>query len=146
MAEEYVVRVDGLEELLRRFDHHDEVVRRELRRAMTRAVVGELGRMPSYPPEPPASTYTRTNKMGQSLTAMVGRHPDAASTVEGQGDVVRGVIGTNRVYAPVVIGAMQARVHRGRWWRLEASVLSHKAEIEAEFEDAALRIVEALAD
>ena len=146
MAEEYAVRVDGLEELLRRFDHHDEVVRRELRRAMTRAVVGELGRMPSYPAPPPASTYRRTALLGRSLNAMVGRAPAAASTVEGQGDVVRGIVGTNVVYAPFVIGPMQARVHQGRWWRLEASVLSHKAEIEAEFEDAAQRIVEALAD
>lgn len=145
MAEEYAVRIDGLEELLRRFDQADELVRRELRRAMTRAVVGELGRMPAYPPEPPASTYTRTIKLGQSLTAMVGRALDAASTVDGQGDTVRGVVGTNRVYAPFVIGQMQAPVHRGRWWRLEASVLSHKGQIEAEFEDAAERIVAALA-
>ena len=146
MADEYAVRIDGLEELLRRFDQHDEVVRRELRRAMTRAVVGEVGRMPSYPPPPVGSTYRRTLQLGRSLTAMVGQAPNAASTVEGQGDTIRGIVGTNVVYAPFVVGQNQAKVHRGRWWRLEASVLSHKAQIEAEFEDAAERIVEALAD
>ncbi len=146
MAEEYAVRIVGLEELLKRFDQADEVVRRELRRAMTRAVVGELGRMPSYPPPPAASTYRRTMQLGRSLTAMVGRAPKAESTVEGMGDTVRGIVGTAVEYAPWVIGQQQARVHRGRWWRLEASVLSHKPQIEAEFEDAAVRIVEALAD
>lgn len=145
-ADEYAVRIVGLEELLRRFDQADEVVRRELRRAMLRAVLGELQRMPSYPPPPPASTYRRTELLGRSLTAMVGRHPAARSTVDGAGDTIRGVIGTAVVYAPFVIGERQAKVHRGRWWRLDQSVLSHKAQIEAEFEDAAERIVEALAD
>lgn len=146
MADEYAVRIDGLEELLRRFDQHDEVVRRELRRAMTRAVLGEIGRMPSYPPQVPGTSYIRTHYLERSLNAMVGQAPAAASAVEGQGDTIRGIVGTNVVYAPFVIGQNQSRVHRGRWWRLEASVLSHKAQIEAEFEDAAERIVEALAD
>jgi hypothetical protein len=134
------VKIEGLDELRERFGQANEIVDRELRRAMTRAVIGELGRMPPYPPGPPRSGY-----LGRSLTALIGRMPDAASEVRiGRGGI-EGVIGTNVVYAGRVIGQNQGKPwKRNGWWRLEEVVLSHKADIEAEFEDAAARIAEQL--
>jgi hypothetical protein len=111
---------------------------------MYRAVTGELGRMPSYPPPVPFSWYTRTMLLGRSLTSMAGGAAGAASGVERVGDNVQGTVGTAVEYAGAVIGQSQGRPFRGRWWRLEESVLSHKTQIEAEFEDAVSRIAEEL--
>jgi hypothetical protein len=140
-----VITVEGLAELRARFGDAHPVIQRELYRAMYRAVTGELGRMPSYPPQPPASTYTRRMRLGGSLTSLVGRAEGAASEVQVVGKNVQGIVGTNVVYAPQVIGPSQTAPFRGRWWQLEASVLSHKAQIEAEFNEATERIVEQLA-
>ena len=142
---DYAITIKGLDEAVRKFDTALPVVRYELYRAMYRAVTGELGRMPSYPPPPPASTYVRTLLLGRSLTSMVGQADQARSRVEGDGANIRGYVGTAVQYAPDVIGNNQARPHRGRWWRLEASVLSHKRQLEAEFEAAAQTITERLA-
>jgi len=142
---EYTVTIEGLDALRERLGQGNEVVRRELLRAMTRAVVGELGRMPAYPPPPDGSWYRRTGTLGRSLTALVGQAEHAASDVQERGQDIVGLVGTNVAYASYVIGRSQARAHRGRWWLLEESVLSHRSEIEAEFEDAAARIVEAMA-
>ena len=140
-----VITVEGLAELRARFGDAHPVIQRELYRAMYRAVTGELGRMPSYPPQPPNSWYTRTGYLGRSLTSMVGSAPDAASEVQVVGKNVQGIVGTNVVYAPQVIGPSQGPAFRGRWWQLEESVLSHKAQIEAEFNEATKLIVEQLA-
>jgi hypothetical protein len=138
------VTVKGLAELRAKFGDAHPVIQRELYRAMYRAVTGELGRMPSYPPPVPYSWYTRTMLLGRSLTSMVGGASGAASEVQKVGTNVQGVVGTNVEYAGWVIGNNQGRPFRGRWWRLEESVLSHKTQIEAEFEDAARRITEEL--
>lgn len=138
------ITVKGLDELRAKFGDAHPIIQRELYRAMYRAVTGELGRMPSYPPPLPYSWYTRTGYLGRSLTALVGKAEGAASSVERVGKNVQGVVGTNVEYAGRVIGRDQGRPFRGRWWQLEASVLSHKSQIEAEFEDAAGRIVDEL--
>jgi hypothetical protein len=141
---ELAITIEGLDEIRQRFGNSHPIVQRELKRAMLRAVLGELQRMPPYPPPPAGSTYSRTGYLGRSLTALVGRVADAASEVREAGDDIEGVVGTNVVYAGYVIGQSQAKAHRGRWWQLEESVLSHKADIEAEFTDAAARIAEQL--
>jgi len=138
------ITVKGLDELRAKFGDAHPVIQRELYRAMYRAVVGELGRMPAYPPQPPNSTYVRRMRLGGSLTSLVGKAEGAASSVEKVGKNVQGIVGTNVVYAGWVIGQNQAAVHKGRWWQLEESVMSHKRQIEAEFEDAAGRIVDEL--
>lgn len=138
------ITIQGLDELRERFGEAHPIVQRELKRSMLRAVLGELQRMPPYPPPPAGSTYKRTGYLGRSLTALVGRAPDAASDVREVAGGVEGQVGTNVVYAGRVIGQDQGRAWKGRWWRLEESVLSHKADIEAEFEDAAARIAEQL--
>jgi hypothetical protein len=140
----YTITVKGLDELRAKFGDAHPIVQRELYRAMYRAVTGELGRMPAYPPQPPNSWYTRTMLLGRSLTSMVGGAPGAASQVQKIGSNVQGIVGTNVAYAPQVIGPSQGKAFSGRWWRLEESVLSHKTQIEAEFEDAGRRIAEEL--
>ena len=144
MAGNVTITVKGLDEIRAKFGNSSPVVQRELYRAMYRAVVGELGRMPSYPPKPPNSTYIRRMRLGGSLTSLVGKAEGAASQVQMVGKNVQGVVGTNVVYAGRVIGQDQGRAFQGRWWQLEPSVMSHKGQIEAEFEDAADRIVEEL--
>lgn len=140
------VRIIGLDELIGRFEASDPVIRREMERAMMRAVLGELERMPGYPAPPDGSTYTRTGYLGRSVTSLVGRAPGAESTVEESGDtLVRGIVGTAVRYGPYVIGQAQAKQHQGRWWLLEENVRSHQREISAEFEEAGERIVEFLA-
>lgn len=138
------ITVKGLDEIRAKFGNSSPVVQRELYRAMHRAVTGELGRMPSYPPPPPNSWYTRTMLLGRSLTSMVGSVAGAASQVQMVGKNVQGVVGTNVEYAGQVIGPSQGKAFQGRWWQLEPSVMSHRSQIEAEFEDAAARIVEEL--
>lgn len=135
------VRIIGLDELIKRFDSSDPVIHREMKRAMTRAVLGELERMPGYPEPPGGSTYRQTGYLGRSMTSLVGRAPGAESQVEGDGDVIRGIVGTAVRYAPYVIGPAQAKVHQGRWWLLEETVRSHTREINAEFEEAEERIM-----
>lgn len=140
------VRIIGLEEMEDRFGSSDPVIRREMKRAMMRAVLGELERMPGYPAPPDGSTYKQTGYLGRSVTSLVGRAPGAESTVEdGGSDLVRGIVGTAVQYGPYVIGPAQAKMHQGRWWLLEESVRSHQREISAEFEEAGERIVEFLA-
>lgn len=142
---ELAITIEGLDELQQRFGQANPIIQKELKRSMLRAVLGELQRMPSYPQPPEGSTYVRTGYLGRSLTALIGRAPDAASEVREAGNgAIEGVVGTNVVYAGYVIGQSQAKAHRGRWWQLEESVMSHKANIEAEFEDAAARIAEQL--
>jgi len=145
MALQTSVRIVGLGELIGRFNSAQPVVRREIKRAMMRAVLGEMERMPSYPPPPDGSIYTRTGYLGRSMASLVGRAPGAESTVEGDGDLIRGIVGTAVRYAPYVIGPAQAKVHQGRWWLLDETVRSHQREIIAEFEEAGERIVEFLA-
>jgi len=139
-----VIKVTGLDEIRRKFGDANPIVKRELYRAMYRAVTGELGRMPAYPPQPPNSWYVRTGLLGRSLTALAGSASGAASAVNQVGNNVQGIVGTNVEYAGQVIGQSQGAPFRGRWWRLEESVMSHKGDIEAEFEDAARRIAEEL--
>ena len=135
------IRIIGLDELIKRFDSSDPVIHREMKRAMTRAVLCELERMPPYPAKSDSSTYVRTGYLGRSMTSLVGRAPDAESTVEGEGDVIRGIVGTAVRYAPYVIGPAQAKAHQGNWWLLEETVRSHTREINAEFEEAEERIM-----
>jgi hypothetical protein len=144
MAGNVTITVKGLDEIRAKFGNAHPVVQRELYRAMYRAVTGELGRMPSYPPQPPNSWYTRTGYLGRSLTAVAGSASGAASKVQMAGKNVQGIVGTNVEYAGQVIGPSQGRAFQGRWWQLEPSVMSHKGQIEAEFADAADRIVEEL--
>jgi hypothetical protein len=142
---ELAITIEGLDELQQRFGQANPIIQKELKRSMLRAVLGELRRMPPYPPKPDGSTYVRTHYLERSLTALIGRAPGAVSEMREAGNnAIEGVVGTNVVYAGYVIGQSQAKAHRGRWWRLEESVLSHKADIEAEFEDAAARIAEQL--
>lgn len=139
------VRIIGLDELIGRFDSSDPVVRREMKRGMMRAVLGEMERMPKYPPKSDSSSYRRTGLLGRSLTSLIGRAPDAGSTVEGEGDTIRGIVGTAVEYAPLVIGPVQTRTNRGNWWQLDSVVQSHTRQINAEFIEADERIVEYLA-
>lgn len=143
---DYAVRYEGLDELLKRLDTAHPLVQRELLRAMTRAVHGELGRMPAYPVQRAGSSYRRTGLLGRSLTGLIGSAPGAASEVQTVSDGVQGVVGTAVGYGPQVIGRQQAPAHAGRWWMLESVVMSHATQINAEFAEAGTRIADALGD
>ena len=59
-----------------------------------------------YPPEPPGSTYRRTNTLGRRWT-----HVTSVSLFS-----IRAIIGNNTPYAPYVQAeGMQASIHEGRW-------------------------------
>ena len=143
MSETYSMQVIGLDELTRRFGAISPFIRKELHRAMYRAVTGELQRMPPYPPAQPG--WRRTGLLGRSLTSLVGQATDAASEVRDEWPSLVGVVGTNRAYAPRVIGAAQ-EPQWSHWWRLHSVVMSHQSQIKAEFDAATERIVEALGD
>lgn len=137
----FSIEIHGAKEIAAKYDVAAPIVKFHLRRAMTRAVLGELGRVPSYPsPDLPG----RTGRLGRSLTSLIGSNQDATSEIREQGNNIIGVIGTNVKYAPRVIGESSSKPWSGYWWRLPSVVMSHQSLIEAEFKQAGDDIAVAL--
>lgn len=98
------VSITGLDDALRRLERAagDEA----LRRGMVRAVERLRNRMADYPQQRRGSSYRRTGTLGRRWV----------TRVEGASGGVRGRVGNNTIYGPLVQSqAFQARVHRGRW-------------------------------
>jgi hypothetical protein len=66
-----------------------------------------LGRMATYPPQRVGSSYVRTGTLGRRWTS---------TTPAMTGTELRGKVGNNTVYGPMVQSQQfQSRVHRNRW-------------------------------
>ena len=138
----FSIEIHGAKEIAAKYDTAAPIVKFHLRRAMTRAVTGELGRVPPYPPAPAGST--RTGYLGRSLASLIGSAPDATSDIREQGNNMVGIVGTAVKYAPRVIGESSSKPWSGYWWRLPSIVMSHQSQIEAEFRQAGDDIAAAL--
>lgn len=90
-------------------------------KAMLRAVLKVIEKMPAYPPEKPTYVYTFT--LERTMSGLAGVAPDSLSKVERIGGDVVGLVGTSLNYAPFVIDKeAQVSFHRGRWWTLQDHV------------------------
>ncbi len=119
------IEIRGFDEIRKRFAQYPEIYNNVMTKMMNSVGIVFEEFIPSYPPEPPESTYTRTGKLGQSLGSSEGggRGSGQASVFEvTQSHRYHQLrFGTNLDYAQYVIGppGTQAQQHEGRWWRLE---------------------------
>lgn len=85
---------------------------------MGRVATLVVSRMKPYPPEPPGSTYRRTQTLGRRWTHRVMQSLFSVSAI----------IGNNTPYGPLVQGAeTQAEIHKGRW-QTDEQVLGESAD------------------
>lgn len=98
------IQIDGIDKIVRKLGKVEGVSK--LRPAMQRAVYRLQARMAQYPAVPPNSTYKRTGTLGRKWT----------NKVEVASGIIRGKVGNNTEYAPLVQSyRFQARQHRNRW-------------------------------
>lgn len=118
------IREKGADELSAKLKRMGEGFDTFMDQTMTKAVLYVHSQVPPYPPEPPASTYTRRLLLGKSIT----------TEVRGIGAETVGVIGTNISYAPWVISEdQQAWMHVGRWWTLHQVARNAEPAVQAFF-------------
>lgn len=126
------IEIRGLEELVKKLGGISEGLKREMEEGMDEAIKYVRQEVPGYPPAIPNSRYVRTRVLGNSLT----------TEVRSLGSEVVGVLGTETIYGPYVIGEeRQARVHRGRWYTLQAVLRSAKDGIIRIFEERVQRML-----
>jgi len=124
MADTVTVEIEGLDELIGRLGKAPTLVRKLAGDAMEKSVAVVHRKLATYPSPPPASTYRRTGTLGRSITTKVERSK------------FTGEVGTNLRYAPYVIGAEQAAMHRGRWQTVTSVAEELKPQIEGFFREA----------
>jgi len=75
--------------------------------------------MPDYPPPILGSRYVRTYNLFDAVRSRAGEHEMSLSDVEVRTESVIVTLGLSD-YGPYVVGLAreQARIHRGRWWKL----------------------------
>lgn len=119
------IKIDGIDKLVRKLGKVEGV--NYLRPAMQRAVYRLQARLAQYPAQPPNSTYRRTGTLGRKWT----------SKVDVGNGIIRGRVGNNTEYAPLVQSyRFQARVHRGRWQTDRYVVDTERRNIERDFKQA----------
>lgn len=142
------VRIEGVEELERRFDRAGQV--RVLRRPMLRSLARLESPIKTYPPPPAAGVWAsntsprqkraffallRAGRISDKRTGTLGRRW-GSRLVEGAGGLT-GEWGNNTPYAPFVQGHReQAAFHRGRWLTDQQVVDHHQAAIAEDFRQA----------
>jgi hypothetical protein len=132
----FEIKIEGLEQMVGKLDKFAADFPKFIADAMLQTVLFTQGKLPSYPPPPPASTYRRTGTLGRSITTLAGSDPYALSTVKPLGGEVQGIIGTKLSYAPYVIDEeRQAEAHKGRWWTLQGVVRGLQDTIVKFFQD-----------
>lgn len=120
------IEVKGLTETLQRLDNLGGM--RALEPVMWKAVYRLADYMAEYPPERASSPYVRTGTLGRRWTAATSQ------SVTVTGNMIRGVVGNNTSYAPLVQSArFQARVHRGRWRTDVMAIDANRQKIVADF-------------
>lgn len=127
------IRVQGLDEIVKRFGTADKIVKREVARALTFSAEDIVFSIRNYPPKPPGSSYKRTLMLAKKTVFKVYKQ------------AMRAVIGNNVSYAPDVIGdGTQAPVHRGRWKTISQHAAAKMPRIAGYMADANRRIARAL--
>lgn len=124
------IRIEGLDELRRKWGGSEASFKSAFRTAMDRSVKYVHEEIPPYPAPPAGSTYTRTMQLDRSI----------GTEVRSVGSDFIGTIGTNLIYAPYVISTEkvdargpQAKVHRGRWWTLQGVLEKAKGQVQRIF-------------
>ena len=98
------IQIKGIDELIRKLGRAEGM--KHLRAPMQRAVYRLQARMAQYPAQRPNSSYRRTGTLGRKWT----------SKIEQSNGIIRGKVGNNASYAPLVQSyQLQARIHRGLW-------------------------------
>ena len=110
-----------MDEILSRMQAYPQKLYGSLAIGMGASLAALWEAVPPYPPEPDASTYTRTGTLGRTLGSDIGGGASSSEpeifTIRKLGQGVEGKFGTRLDYAPQVIGdGTQASIHRGRWW------------------------------
>jgi len=135
MPDAVTVEVEGLDEAIRRFGDTG-LVRNVLKDKMHKSVKHLHGRVTTYPPPPPGSTYRRTDILKLGWT----------TKVEGRGADLTGRVGTAIPYARYVMGeGMQAAIHQGRWPTAEAIARDDTPQIIGYFSEGMAEIARRLA-
>lgn len=120
------INIQGLDETLKRLDDIGGV--RMLEPAMWKAVSRLADYMSEYPPVRSGSTYVRTGTLGRRWAAATSQSVTVA------GNTIRGAVGNNTAYAPLVQSSrFQARVHRGRWRTDVMAINANRDKIVADF-------------
>jgi len=149
------IEVEGLKELISRFDELPENVQQAMLEAMNVSLTVLHENVPPYIPQVvPPSVYRRTGTLGGSFgvsqTGGKMGEPDIKK-VERKGSFYQGEFGSNLGYAPYVVDPdRQAYMHRpgykGRpgWWTVEDIAKRAKDKIETLWKDAVTDIKEFL--
>jgi hypothetical protein len=129
---EVTIKIDGIDKLIAKLGKVQGV--KILRPAMQRSVYRIQARLAQYPAQRPNSSYRRTGTLGRKWTSKIE---------EGNG-AIRGRVGNNTDYAPLVQSKrFQARIHRGLWINTDEYVVeTEQRNIERDFKqtiDEALR-------
>lgn len=131
----YNVKVEGLEELQKRFGTSGKVVQDETKRAMKQSVVVVHDRAATYPRQRPTS-YVRTGNLGRSFD----------HRVESFSGGVRGIVDNTIHYAAYVRGDPQAAVHVGFWATMRQIVEAKAGQITDFFREAMENLAKHLGD
>ena len=151
------IEVEGLKELIAKFDQLPAEIQREFMDTMNQSLTVLHENVPPYIPQVvPPEVYTRrvsaglAGSFGVSGTGGKSGEPDIKK-VERQGNFYRGEFGSNLNYAPYVVDPdRQAYMHRpgskGRpgWWTVEEIAKRAKDKIEKLWKDAVTDIKEFL--
>jgi glutathione S-transferase len=122
----YRIEVEGLEPIIYKMRNFPKKLKDVMFRTLAASIIALQEAIEPYPPEPPNSTYTRTEILGKSLGS--GFQGGRLGEVDGEHGIAKveqrsgyqvATFGTTLEYAPYVIGDnTQAKIHRGRWWTI----------------------------
>ena len=113
------IQIKGIDELIRKLGKVEGT--KHLRQPMQRAVYRLQARMAQYPAQRPGSRYVRGQGMANAQGVVTHRTSENlgkkwTSKVEQGNAIIRGKVGNNASYAPLVQSyRFQARIHRGLW-------------------------------
>lgn len=123
------VKVEGLEELHRRFAAFPNHYNRVVQHSMAATLLKLWEHVLPYPPQPPDSAYRRTGTLGRTLGSgegggRSGGQPDIFE-IKNRRRYTEGRFGTHLEYAKYVIGdySSQQAGHMRHWWTLPQDVL-----------------------
>ena len=113
------IQIKGIDALIQKLGKAEGM--KHLRAPMQRSVYRLQGRMAQYPSQRPGSRYVRGQGMANAQGVVTHRTSENlgkkwTSKVEQGNGIIRGRVGNNASYAPLVQSyRFQARIHRGLW-------------------------------
>jgi len=118
------IQIKGIDALIQKLGKVEGT--KHLRPPMQRSVYRLQARMAQYPAQRTNSSYRRTGTLGRKWT----------SKIEQGNGIIRGKVGNNASYAPLVQSyQFQARIHRGLWQTDRYIVDTEYRTIVRDFED-----------